>query len=78
MLSAISFLVSVYNGEKIVRIYIESKDKAASKYQGKTDIALIDEGSTEQTRQIASEDILKFKYPRSKPKIFPILVEDSR
>jgi cellulose synthase/poly-beta-1,6-N-acetylglucosamine synthase-like glycosyltransferase len=58
--------MSAYNEEKIIRRCIESIDKAASKYRGKTDIVLINDGSTDQTRQIASEAIRKLKYSTGK------------
>jgi cellulose synthase/poly-beta-1,6-N-acetylglucosamine synthase-like glycosyltransferase len=61
-ISTISFLISAYNEEKIIRRCIESIDKAASKYRGKTEIILINDGSTDQTKQIASEALRKLKY----------------
>jgi cellulose synthase/poly-beta-1,6-N-acetylglucosamine synthase-like glycosyltransferase len=60
-ISTISFLISAYNEEKIIRRCIESIDKAASKYRGKTEIILINDGSTDQTQQIASEALRKLK-----------------
>ncbi len=58
----ISFLISAYNEEKIIKRCIEGVDRAASKYRGKTEIILVNDGSTDQTRQIASEAMRKLKY----------------
>jgi cellulose synthase/poly-beta-1,6-N-acetylglucosamine synthase-like glycosyltransferase len=64
--STISFLISAYNEEKMIRRCIESIDTAAAKYRGKTEIVLINDGSTDQTRRIASEAMRKLMYSSGK------------
>lgn len=54
----ISFLLPAYNEEKTIRRCIESIDLAASNYSGKTEIIVVNDGSTDDTRKIASDAIL--------------------
>jgi len=53
----VSFLLPAYNEENTIKRCIESIDKAASKYCGKTEIIVVNDGSTDNTRKIASEAI---------------------
>src|SRR6185437_4472185 len=57
----LSFLLPAYNEEKHIRRCIESIDKAAAKYGGSTEIVVVNDGSTDATRKIASEAILNLK-----------------
>ena len=59
---SISFLIPAYNEEKIVGRCIESIDRAAERYAGKTEIVLINDGSTDNTEKIVAEAIGKLKY----------------
>jgi cellulose synthase/poly-beta-1,6-N-acetylglucosamine synthase-like glycosyltransferase len=53
---SVSFLVAAYNEEKILRNCIESIDMAASKYtDGKVEIVLVNDGSTDNTAKIATK-----------------------
>jgi poly-beta-1,6-N-acetyl-D-glucosamine synthase len=58
----ISFLLPAYNEEKRILRCIESIDMAASHYQGRTEIIVVNDGSTDNTRKIASEAILNLKH----------------
>jgi cellulose synthase/poly-beta-1,6-N-acetylglucosamine synthase-like glycosyltransferase len=58
---SLSFLLPAYNEEKHISRCIESIDKAAAKYPGKTEIIVINDGSTDNTRSIASEAVLNLK-----------------
>jgi biofilm PGA synthesis N-glycosyltransferase PgaC len=66
----ISFLIAAYNEEKIIRKCIESIDMAASKYAGKTEIIVVNDGSTDETSFIVTMTLSKLKY--STGKIFTI------
>ncbi len=66
----ISFLLPAYNEEKTIRRCIESIDRAASNYQGTTEIIVVNDGSTDDTRKIASDAILNLK--NSSGKVFNI------
>jgi len=57
----ISFLLPAYNEEKQIRKCIESIDKAAANYTGHTEIIVVNDGSTDNTRKISSEAILNLK-----------------
>ena len=63
---SVSFLVAAYNEEKFIKRCIESMDMAASKYSGKTEIILVNDGSTDKTKTIASDVINKLKYSTGK------------
>jgi cellulose synthase/poly-beta-1,6-N-acetylglucosamine synthase-like glycosyltransferase len=56
--SLASFLVPAYNEEKTIKRCIESIDKAASRYDGKTEIIVVNDGSTDRTGEII-EDVIK-------------------
>lgn len=58
----VSFLIPAYNEEENMKRCIEGFDKLASKYPGKTEIIVINDGSTDNTRKIASEAILNLKH----------------
>jgi cellulose synthase/poly-beta-1,6-N-acetylglucosamine synthase-like glycosyltransferase len=62
----VSFLLPAYNEEKHIKRSIESIDKAASRYPGKTEIIVVNDGSTDDTRRIASEAILNLKHANGK------------
>jgi cellulose synthase/poly-beta-1,6-N-acetylglucosamine synthase-like glycosyltransferase len=66
----ISFLLPAFNEEKTIRRCIESIDRAASNYQGTTEIIVVNDGSTDDTRKIASDAILNLK--NSSGKVFNI------
>jgi cellulose synthase/poly-beta-1,6-N-acetylglucosamine synthase-like glycosyltransferase len=68
--TSISFLIAAYNEEKIIARCIESIDMAASKYAGKTEIIVVNDGSTDQTSFIVAEIMKKLKH--STGKIFTI------
>ncbi|MDE1828718.1 MAG: glycosyltransferase, partial [Thaumarchaeota archaeon] len=63
---SVSFLIPAFNEEKFIKRCIESFDKIASKYSGWTEILIINDGSTDNTRKIASEAILNLKYANGK------------
>lgn len=58
---SVSFLLPAYNEEKTIQRCIESIDRAASLYTGKTEIIVVNDGSTDNTRRISSEAILNLK-----------------
>jgi cellulose synthase/poly-beta-1,6-N-acetylglucosamine synthase-like glycosyltransferase len=64
--TTVSFLIAAYNEEKIIARCIESIDRAASKYAGKTEIILVNDGSTDQTPFIVGKAITKLKYSTCK------------
>lgn len=57
----ISFLLPAYNEEGTIRRCIESIDRAAANYPGKTEIVIINDGSTDRTRELASEAVLSLR-----------------
>lgn len=57
----ISFLLPAFNEEKHIKRCIESIDLAASRYFGKTEIIVVNDGSTDKTREIASSAVLNLK-----------------
>jgi biofilm PGA synthesis N-glycosyltransferase PgaC len=61
-LISVSFLLPAYNEEKHIKRCIESIDLAASRYPSKTEIIVINDGSTDKTRDIASLAVLGLKY----------------
>ena len=67
---SVSFLIAAYNEEKIIARCIESIDRAASKYTGKTEIIVVNDGSTDQTPFILDKTMRKLK--RSTCKVFTI------
>ncbi|MDE1815077.1 MAG: glycosyltransferase [Thaumarchaeota archaeon] len=62
----LSFLLPAYNEEKHIRRCIESIDKAAANYLGNTEIVVVNDGSTDDTRKIASEAVLNLKHASGK------------
>jgi cellulose synthase/poly-beta-1,6-N-acetylglucosamine synthase-like glycosyltransferase len=58
----ISFLIPAYNEEQIVGKCIESIDRAAANYSGKTEIVIVNDGSTDNTEKVVLDDINKLKY----------------
>jgi cellulose synthase/poly-beta-1,6-N-acetylglucosamine synthase-like glycosyltransferase len=55
----ISFLIPAYNEEKIIGKCIESIERAAAKYTGKTEIVIVNDGSTDNTEKVALDAIMK-------------------
>jgi len=66
----VSFLLPAFNEEKRIGGLIESIDVAASNYDGKTEIILVNDGSTDKTEEICKEKIFNLKY--SSGKLFTI------
>ena len=62
----LTFLLPAYNEQAIIARTIESIDKAASHYQGKTEILVVNDGSTDKTKEIAAEKIRNLKYATGK------------
>ena len=58
----ISFLLPAYNEEQIIGKCIESIDRAADKYGGKTEIVVVNDGSTDNTEKVVTDSINKLKY----------------
>lgn len=63
---SMSFLLSAFNEEKHIRSCIESIDVAAAHYPGKTEVIVINDGSTDNTREIASEAVLNLRHASGK------------
>lgn len=57
-----SFLLSAFNEEKHIKRCIESIDRAARFYHGNTEIVVVNDGSTDNTRKQASEAIQNLRY----------------
>jgi cellulose synthase/poly-beta-1,6-N-acetylglucosamine synthase-like glycosyltransferase len=68
--SLASFLIPAYNEQKTIKKCIESIDKAASRYGGKTEIIVVNDGSTDRTGEIIEDVIKHLKY--SDGKVFHI------
>lgn len=62
----ISFLLPAYNEEQIIGKCIASIDRAAAKYSGKTEIVIVNDGSTDNTERIVMDSINKLKYAQGK------------
>jgi cellulose synthase/poly-beta-1,6-N-acetylglucosamine synthase-like glycosyltransferase len=60
--ASVSFLIAAYNEEKIITRCIESIDRASSKYMGKTEIIIVNDGSTDQTPSIIDKTMIKLKH----------------
>lgn len=58
----VSFLLPAYNEEKTVTKLLQSIDSAASKYDGDTEIILINDGSTDNTESLSNEAMGHLKY----------------
>lgn len=66
----VSFLLPAFNEEKTIKKLIESIDKAASNYEGETEIVLVNDGSTDDTEKFAKEALGLLKF--SKGRIYTI------
>ncbi|MFL6309394.1 MAG: glycosyltransferase [Nitrososphaera sp.] len=62
----ISFLLPAYNEEKIIGECIDSIDKAAAKYDGKTEIVIVNDGSTDNTEREVINSLNKLKSAHGK------------
>ncbi len=62
----ISFLIPAYNEEQIVWECIESIDRAAAKYGGKTEIVIVNDGSTDNTEKVVLDSINKLTHAHGK------------
>jgi cellulose synthase/poly-beta-1,6-N-acetylglucosamine synthase-like glycosyltransferase len=63
---SISFLIPANNEERIVGRCIESIDRAAAKYGGKTEIIVVNDGSTDNTESVISEAMKNLKFADGK------------
>lgn len=63
---AVTFLISAFNEEALIVNCIESIDRAASRYSGKTHILVIDDGSEDNTAKVVADTFLKLKYSEGK------------
>jgi biofilm PGA synthesis N-glycosyltransferase PgaC len=63
-LPPISFLVPANNEEENIKRCIESIDSAASNYRGKTEIVIVNDGSTDKTHEIVTEVIKRLKFSK--------------
>ena len=59
---SLSFLITAYNEEKLIGKVIEAIDIAASNFQGKTEIVVVNDGSTDSTEKILDCSIKRLKY----------------
>jgi cellulose synthase/poly-beta-1,6-N-acetylglucosamine synthase-like glycosyltransferase len=55
----ISFLLPAYNEEQIIGKCIDSIDRAAAKYDGETEIVVVNDGSTDNTEKVVIDSINK-------------------
>jgi cellulose synthase/poly-beta-1,6-N-acetylglucosamine synthase-like glycosyltransferase len=62
----ISFLIPAYNEEQIIGKCIESIDRAAAKYGGRTEIVIVNDGSTDNTEKIVLDSLNKLTYAHGK------------
>jgi cellulose synthase/poly-beta-1,6-N-acetylglucosamine synthase-like glycosyltransferase len=62
----ISFLIPAYNEQQIIGRCIESIDRAAAKYSGKTEIVIVNDGSTDNTEKVVLDSINKLTYADGK------------
>ena len=62
----ISFLIPAYNEEQIIGKCIESIDRAAAKYNGKAEIIIVNDGSTDRTENVVLDSIRKLMYAHGK------------
>jgi cellulose synthase/poly-beta-1,6-N-acetylglucosamine synthase-like glycosyltransferase len=62
----ISFLIPAYNEEQIIGKCIESIDRAAARYNGRTEIVIVNDGSTDNTEKIILDSLRKLIYARGK------------
>jgi cellulose synthase/poly-beta-1,6-N-acetylglucosamine synthase-like glycosyltransferase len=62
----ISFLIPAYNEEQIIGKCIESIDMAAAKYNGTTEIIIVNDGSNDNTEKVVVDSISKLNYAHGK------------
>jgi cellulose synthase/poly-beta-1,6-N-acetylglucosamine synthase-like glycosyltransferase len=62
----ISFLIPAYNEEQIIGECIDSIDRAAAKYGGRTEIVIVNDGSTDNTEKEVLNSMNKLKYAQGK------------
>jgi cellulose synthase/poly-beta-1,6-N-acetylglucosamine synthase-like glycosyltransferase len=62
----VSFLCPAFNEEKTMKRLIESIDIAASKYDGETEIIIINDGSIDNTEKISKEALERLRFSKSK------------
>lgn len=62
----VTFLLPAYNEEVHIKRSIESIDRAASRYSGNTEIIIVNDGSTDDTKKIASDAILNLRHASGK------------
>jgi cellulose synthase/poly-beta-1,6-N-acetylglucosamine synthase-like glycosyltransferase len=55
----ISFFIPAYNEEQIIAKCIESIDRAAAYYGGKTEIVIVNDGSTDNTEKMVLDFVNK-------------------
>jgi cellulose synthase/poly-beta-1,6-N-acetylglucosamine synthase-like glycosyltransferase len=58
---SITFLIPCRNEELIIADCIRSIDRACQKYNGKSEIIIVNDGSTDRTESIAAEELKKLK-----------------
>ena len=63
---SISFLLPARNEEKIIERCLRSIDAAASKYSGKTEIVVVNDGSSDDTEKIAGQILGDLKFATGK------------
>ena len=59
---SVTFLIPAYNEEALVVRCIESVDKAASRYEGRVDIVVVNDGSTDRTEYVVRDALQKLKH----------------
>jgi len=62
----ISFLIPAYNEEQIIGKCIESIDRAAARYNGRTEIVIVNDGSTDNTERVILDSLRELKFARGK------------
>jgi cellulose synthase/poly-beta-1,6-N-acetylglucosamine synthase-like glycosyltransferase len=62
----ISFLIPAYNEGKIIGKCIASIEKAAAKYNGRTEIIIVNDGSKDNTKTVVEIALGKLKYAHGK------------
>ncbi|VVC06052.1 Glycosyltransferase AglD [uncultured archaeon] len=64
--TSLTFLLPAYNEQSIIARTIESIDKAAAHYLGKTEILVVNDGSKDKTEEIATEKMRSLKHATGK------------
>ena len=62
----ISFLIPAYNEEQIIGECIDSIDRAAANYSGRTEIVIVNDGSTDNTEKEVLDSMNKLKHAQGK------------